>query len=556
MNDLSKREYYQRTLGALKTERSSFENHWRDLGDYILPRRLRFFVSDRNKGDRRTQRIIDSTASFAARTLQSGLHSGITSPARPWFRLTTPDPDLAEYGPVKEWLHLLMQNMATVFLQSNLYNALPLIYGDTGVFGTSAMAVMDDTGDLMRCYPFPIGSYALGVSRRQVVDTCVREYQLTVRQLVAEFGIGNVSSNARTMYDKGDYEQAVDVCWIVLPNENADPSKLAAKYLPFTSCWFETGSDEGKFLRESGFHEFPVLAPRWSVTAEDYYGTDCPGMTCLGDVRALQVMQKKKAQAIEKMINPPVQGPPSLRNQKVSLLPGDITYLDAASQQQGLRSVYDVRLSIAEVVSDIQDTRYLINNAFFVPLFLMLASSDAQQTQRTAREIDERHEEKLLMLGPVLERMNDELLDPLIDRVFGMMTRTGLIPPPPPELEGQNLRVEYISLMAQAQKLVGVAGVDRFLASTVPLVQAYPEVRHKIRAMQVVDDYADMLGVNPKLVVPTDEAEANYNAERQAAASQMQAQQMALASKSAKDLSQAGLTDDSALKRLAEGVPA
>lgn len=551
---ITKREFYQRLRGALLTERSSYEDHWRNLSDFILPRRSRFFVSDRNKGDRRNQRIIDSTATQAARTLQSGMHSGITSPARPWFRLSTRDPKLAKFGPVKSWLHQATQAMYTILAQSNVYNALPLIYGDMGVFGTSAMSAMDDGPDFLRCYPYPIGSYALGISKRQIVDTCIRDYQMTVRQLVDEFGEANVSQTVKTMYDRGDYEQAVDVCWVVMPNPDADENMLESKYLPFSSCWFEVGRDDGKILRESGFNEFPILAPRWAITAEDYYGTDSPGMVCLGDVRQLQVMQKKKGQAVEKIINPPVQGPSGLRNQKVSLLPGDITYLDVASQQQGLRSVYDVRIDISHLREDIGDTRFQINSAFFVQLFLMLATSDSQNTQKTAREIQERHEEKLLMLGPVLERTNDELLNPMIDRVFAMMSRGGLLPPAPEEIQGENLKVEYISLMAQAQKLVGLVGVDRFLASTVPLAEVYPLVRYKIRAEELVNEYAELTGINPDLVVPDDEAMAAYDADRQAAKAQQQAEQMNLAAKSAKDLSGASMDGNNALSQMVEGV--
>lgn len=547
----TKRETYERTRASALLERSSFEAHWRDLGDYILPRRTRFFVSDRNKGDRRSQKIIDSTATFAARTLRSGLHAGITSPSRPWMRLTTPDPELAEFGPVKAWLHIVTQRMLTVFLRSNLYNALPIIYGDLGVFGTAAMAVLDDDHDLMRCYAYPLGSFALGVSRRQVVDTCIREYAMTVRQVVEEFGLDVVSRTVRDLYTRGSYEQTVEVCWIVAPNPEADPEKLDAKYFPFHSCWFEKGNEDG-FLRESGFREFPILGPRWDLTGEDVYGTDCPGMTCLGDVRALQVMQRRKAQAVEKMVNPPIQGPSHLKNQKVSLLPGDFTPNDVLQQGQGIRPIHEISMSVADLTADINETRFMIRRAFYEDLFLMLASTDRREI--TAREIDERHEEKLLALGPVLERMNDELLDPLVDRVYAMMDRAGLIPPPPQELEGVSLKVEYISLMAQAQKMVGVVGLDRFFRSTVPLIEAFPQMRHKIDAMQAVDEYGDALGVNPKLVVPDEEAEGALQAEQQAIAQQAQAERAAMMAKGAKELSQAPMDQDSALRRVLEGV--
>ncbi len=563
-NPLTKRQEYEQIRGSLWSERSTFDAHWRELGDYILPRRTRFWVSDRNKGDRRTQKIINSSATFAARTLRSGMHAGITSPARPWMRLTTPDPDLAEFGAVKEWLHTVTQRMLTVFLRSNLYNVLPIQYGDMGVFATAAMGVLEDERDLFRCYSYPIGSYALGVNERQVVDQFIREYPLTVRQIVKSFGLdpktnmidwSGISQTVRNLWDRAAYEQTVDVCWIVSPNADRDPKKLGSKFLPYFSCHFEKGQDiEGVFLREAGFNEFPVLGSRWDVTGEDIYGTDCPGMTSLGDIKALQVMMRRKAQAVEKMINPPLQAPTHIRNQKASLLPGDVTYADVREGQNGVTPIHEVSLSVSELTADIKETEFLIRRSFYEDLFLMLATTDRREI--TAREIEERHEEKLLALGPVLERTNDELLDPLVERVYAMMERQGLIPEPPEELQGVDLKVEYISLMAQAQKLVGVVGQDRFLMSVGSMAEAFPQVRHKVNAMQAVDDYADMLGVNPKLVFPDDEANASMQAEQQAMQAQARAAAMKDTTGAAKDLSETKLQGDSALDALVEGVAA
>src|SRR5436190_3858641 len=214
------------------------------------------------------------------------------------MKLSTPDPELAEFGPVKLWLHTVTERMLTVFATSNLYNVLPLVYLDMGVFGTGAMSVIDDTHDVYRCYNYPIGSYALGQDRRGQVTTFVREWELTVRQIVEEFGVqangrdidwSNISTPVKNYWERGDYEVPVKVTWIVKPNEDAPPNRLEAKYLPWASCHYETQIDEGKFLRESGFRTFPILAPRWDITGEDTYGTDCPGMTALGDVRQLQI---------------------------------------------------------------------------------------------------------------------------------------------------------------------------------------------------------------------------------------------------------------------------
>jgi hypothetical protein len=557
----TRRDRYTQLRASLLSERASFDSHWKELGDWMVPRRTRFQSGDRNRGDKRNQNIIDSTARFAARTLQSGLHAGLTSPARPWFKLSTPDPELAEHQAVKEWLNAVTMRMQVVFADSNLYNTLPICYGDIGVFGTAAISVLADTKDLFRCYAYPLGSYALGLDARGLATTFVRDYELSVRQIVEEFGVvpgttrinwSNISSGVKDLWDKGAYNQGVKVCWVVTPNEQADERKLGSQFLPWTSAHFEEGSDRAasRFLRLSGFRSFPILAPRWDITGEDTYGTDCPGMTCLGDVKQLQMMQREKAKAIKTAVTPPLVGDYELRTQKTSILPGDITY--TRNPQHGLRAVYEIRLDLSHMVQDISQVQYRIQRAFYEDLFLMLARSDETlgAARPTAREIDERHEEKLLALGPVLERTNDELLSPLIDRVYGMMETAGLIPEPPEALAGVKLKVEYVSILAEAQKLAGVAMQDRFVASLMPLAQAFPETRHKINVYQMIDNYGRDLGIDPRVIRSNEEAEASAAQEAQAAQAQQEAEQAALMARAAKDGAQAPMGTDSALDRM------
>ena len=565
----SKRQFLEILRGQLENERTSFLSHWRDIGDYILPRRPRFAVSDVNKGDRRNSKIIDSTATMAARTLRSGMMSGVTSPARPWFRLTTPDPDLAEFGPVKEWLHIVERRITTSFLRSNLYNVLPVVYGDIGAFGTSAMYIEEDfTGDVIRCYPFPIGSYFIAQDEKLKVNTFMRDFRMTVNQLVSKFGQtgkpGEInwdifSQQVRNYWENGQRESWIDVCHAIRPNENYDPNKLESKYKKYYSCYFERSSanssgntydlNSDKFLKEEGYDYFPVLCPRWETTGEDIYGTDCPGMISLGDVKQMQLGERKIMQAIEKMINPPMIGPTSLRTQKASILPADITYVDEREGQKGFRPAHEINFRINELEQKQQQCRQRISRSFFEDLFLMLAQSDRRDI--TAREIEERHEEKLLALGPVLEQLNQDLLDPLIDIAFNIHVKQKLLPPPPEELQGQDLKVEYISIMAQAQKLVGIAGVERFVGFVGQMAQFDPGVLDKVKTDQVVDVYADMTSVPPS-IVRTDEDTEDLRAQKaQAVQAQQKMEMMAQGAQTAKDLSQAKLGENSALDQLA-----
>ncbi|MGZ0837264.1 portal protein [Klebsiella pneumoniae] len=550
------KEQLQKQQAQLTNDRSSFDPHWRELSDFINPRGSRFLVTDVNRDDRRNTKIVDPTATLAARTLSSGMMSGITSPARPWFKLATPDPDMMDYGPVKLWLEVVQRRMNEVFNKSNIYQSLPPLYASLGNYSTGAMAVLEDDSDVIRTMMFPIGSYYMANSARGSVDTCFRKFSMTVRQLVMEFGLNNVSDSVKGMWDSGNYESWIEVIHAVYPNIDRDTAKLNSKNKPVKSVYYEVGGDSDKLLRESGFDEFPIMAPRWEVNGEDVYGSSCPGMIALGQVKALQLEQKRKSQLIDKATNPPMVGPSSLRNQRVSLLPGDITYIDQVTGQDGLKPAYLVNPNTADLLADIQDTRQIINSAYFVDLFMMLQNINTRSMPVEA--VIEMKEEKLLMLGPVLERLNDECLNPLIDRTFSIMARKNLLPPPPDVLQGMPLRIEYISVMAQAQKSIGLSSLSSTVGFIGQLAQAKPEALDKLNVDQAIDAFAEMSGVSPTVIVPQEQVE---QVREQRAQQQQQQQMVAMgmaAAQGAKTLSEAQTEDPSVLTALsnAAGAPA
>jgi hypothetical protein len=566
----SKRQAYELLRAQLELERSSFLPHWRDLGDYILPRRPRFFISDTNRGDRRSQKIVDTTATLAFRTLRSGMMSGITSPARPWFRLTTTDPDLADLDTVKEWLYQVTARMSTMFLKSNLYNVLPILYGDIGVFGTHVMWVEEDFKNLLQFTSLPIGSYCISNNDKGKVDTVTRDFRMTVRQLLEKFGTRtgpgvndydwtNFSTAVRNFWVIDQKEIWIDVTHVVRPNPEWDPKKLASKHKRYVSCYYERGSssvgvnnydtDENILLSEKGYDFFPALAVRWETTGEDSYATSCPGMEALSDIKQLQVQTRRMAQAIEKMVNPPLQGPSSLRNQGTSQLPGGMNYVDVREGAQGLRPVHEVNARIQELEMVQSQVRDRIRRAAYEDLFLMIQQDDSVQPI-TKREIDERHEEKLLALGPVLEQLNQDLLDPLIDIAFEVGLRQGLWPEAPEELKGQALKVDYVSIMAQAQKSIGIGGMERLAQFTIQLSPALPSITDKIDTDKLMDHYGDLVSAAPG-IIRSDEDVLMIRQERaQAQQAQMMAEQAPPMAAAAKDLSQADTTGQNGLTDL------
>lgn len=546
---------FNKRLEALRSERTSFIALWRELSDYHLAHRGRFLTSDRNKGYKRNTKQINNTSRLAARTLASGMMSGITSPARPWFRLSTGDKQLDDVDGVKRWLHKVELTMYKVFSSSNTYNSLHQIYSELGVFGNAAMGIFHDFENVIWCKPYTIGSYMVGLDGQSVTDTFYREYEITVGQTVKQFGLDNVSRTVKQQWESGNTEAWVKVVHVIEPNDDRDRNSPLAKDKKYRSVYYEAkGGNSDQFLRESGFDDFPIVAPRWDVTGEDIYATDCPGITALGDTKALQLAERRKYQAIDKLVNPPLQGPAALKNKLKGnqLGPNEIVWHENANNG-GLRSIYEnYRPDINQIKEEIYNVEGRIKRAFYEDLFLMLANTDRREI--TAREVAEKHEEKLLMLGPVLERLHTELLDPLIDRTFNILQRNGVLPVPPQELQDRELNVEYVSVLAQAQRLVNTGAIDRITQFTGNIAAIWPEARHKVDANQAVDDYADSLGINPAIVRSDDEAKALAEAERQA---QMQAQRMAQAEQMAnmaKTASDVSLSEDNLLGATADNM--
>lgn len=508
---------------ALQTERSSWITQYMEASRFILPRAGRFTDSDVNRGTKKNQAIYDSSATFGLRTLAAGMMSGMTSPARPWFRLALADKELMEFGPVKQWLHDVAELMRAVFASSNTYNALHSCYEELGTFGTWANFVLPDFHNVLRHVPFTAGEYALGADNHGVVNTIAREVQMTVAQLVQQFGKENCSTVVKTLYDRGTLDAWVRVLHIVEPREHVNTLMRDNKNMPFASIYMEQGSNEGHFLSESGFKRFPALCPRWVVTANDTYGRS-PGMDALPDIKQLQHQQLRKAQAIDLQVNPPLQVPTSMKDHQNFRLPGGVSFYDGVGPGSGVRSAYEVNLRLDYLLADIQDVRERINRCFYTDLFLMMA--DDGRSGVTATEVAAKNEEKLIQLGPVLERLQNELLKPLIDITFDRLVeaRVPLVMNPPDELRGIDLDIEFVSTLAQAQRAVATSGMDRLLTTVGNLAVAKQDVGvwDKIDVDQSIDEYANAYGVAPSIVVPDDKV-ANMRAQRAQQQAAMQA---------------------------------
>lgn len=545
----SKRKQIMRRLADLELERQTWVPHWQDCSEHLLPRRGMFLTSEPNKGSKRNDKIINSRALVGVRTLAAGIQAGTSSPARPWFRLVTPDLALNEFGAVKSWLRIVEEGMRNVFLRSNVYLALHTLYEDLLVFGTGSLYIEDDRRKVLRGYVFPVGQYCLVTNASLEVVGVVRRFSRTVAQVVEQFGLNACSDVVRTKYQNRELSAWVKVVHAILPNSDYQHGRADYAGKRWSSCWLESDAGEDdKLLRESGFEENPLMCPRWHLQDGDIYGRS-PGMDALGDARAIQVLEKRSAQIVEKIANPPMKGPASLQHRAHSSLPGGMTFVDSSVGGATYEPSYIVNPQALPAVEEkIRQHEYRIDTALMADLWRMLAN--AEPGKMTATEVAERVEEKKIQLGPVLERLNTELYDPLIDRTFMLMLRRGLVPPPPPELQGIELKVEYTSLLAQAQRALETTGVERLVGMTAQLFAIRPDAAEKLNTDKILEEYNAQNGNKPDLLLSDEEVQAIRQARAEQAQQAQQLEQAQQLAAGAKDLAATPLEGDSGLSRL------
>lgn len=526
-NPSTMRAKYLTRWRQLQAERSSWRFTWMELSRFVLPWAGRFFIQDRDRGYRRNLQIYDNTGTRALRILAAGMMSNLTSPAKPWFELEIGGSDLMGQQPVKLWLDQCTKLMLQIFQRSNTYRSLHSMYEELATFGTASCVMMPNFENVIHLYPLTCGEYAIATDFEGNVNTLYREFQKPVGQLVEEFGYDNCSTSVKNLFDRGELDQWITVIHAIEPRKDRDPSKAGNQDMPWSSVYFELGSDPEHVLSVSGFRMFPAMCPRWAVSGSDIYGNS-PGMEALGDIKQLQHEQQRKAKVIDLQTNPPLQVPNALKNKNVETMPGGVAYYDAATSAAGIKSMFEVNLNLQHLLEDIQDVRQRINNSFFSDLFLMLSQLD--EHRMTATEVAQRNEEKMLMLGPVLERLQNEMLQPLVEFTFDQIMTNGLMPPPPEELQGQEIKIKLVSALAQAQRATQTNSIDRFVSSVGAVAQFKPEALDKIDADAYVDIYGDALGIDPKIILPEDQVQQIRDAR---AKQQQQAQALAAANSQA-----------------------
>jgi hypothetical protein len=550
--DLAALKYSEGRLLGLRVNRYSWWTHWRELADYFLPRRYKWIITPNQmaRGSPINQHILDSTGVICARNLASGLVSGKSSPTRPWFKLRVGTIDSTQTSPTSLWLSECERILYLIFSESNFYNSIATFYFDLVIFGTAVMLIFEDFDNVINCINPCAGEYYIDIDGKYRPTIFYREFTMTVSAVVNEFGKDKCSESVQRLYeDKGgaNLTREIIVAHSIEPNDDGRAAEFGfSDRFKFRELYWEWGGSAAPqgsnvqsrgFLRRKGYYEQPNICVRWDIVSNDAYGRS-PAMDALPDQKQLMLETRRKAQAIDKMVNPPLVADVQLKNQPASLLPGGMTYVQGftSSGKPGIASVYDTKFPVAEITEDLTEVKQRLGKTFFNDV-LMTASQYETRSNVTAVEWNMRKSESLVALGPAIDRVDNEGLGPTIDRVFAMAARAGILPPAPPEIAGKMINITYVSMLKQAQDATASSGIEALLKLGGELEGIKPGSMMNIDVDFAIDKYSALQNNDPKLIrSPEQLAQMRAEEQKQQQAAQ-QAQIAEQLSKSAGNLS-------------------
>lgn len=510
-----------------------FQN-WSTLAEYILPRRSIWLTqstggiptpNNMTRGRPLNSAIKDPTATFAARICAAGMMSGLASPSRQWFKISPTSKNIEIDQAGRIWLDEVERRAYTILAGSNFYNSFAQECEDLVIFGTAPCIIYEDEKDVFRCYNPAVGEYYLSSGATMRVDGLFRQFVMTVSQIVDFFGLENCPDDIRKLWSaKGS---SLDMERIIAHSIEPNYDTEGCPRLPGNFTWREVywvyGAGSKFPLSMRGFVEQPFSAARWATQSNDAYGRS-PGMDVLPDNVQLQVMTVRLSEAIEKQVRPPLIADITLKNQPSSILPGQVTYVQNLASGSGMRSIYEVNPDINGLAGLITQIQQRIKVGLFNDLFLMLEQSP--NNKMTAYEVAQKVQEKLQVLGPVIENIITDSLRPKLKRIFGIMDRNGMLPEKPDSLKEIDLDVEFISMLSLAQKAAVTGGLERILALLGNMVAVYPNIRFMLDEDAYVREFNDLLA-NPEKILrgPEDVAKLVQQANQ---AMQQQQQQEAI----------------------------
>jgi len=542
------REWAEKRLNDINNATSQYLETWKELRNWISPSSGNFKGDTNNNGaEVENKDNINSIPRLAARDFSTMMYSYMTNPTNNWFKTETEDKEIYENHTVKIWLEELENKIKSIFAQSNIYQSLKTMYRDIAVFAVSCALIEKDFEDVIRLRKFSIGEFYLGNDNKGRVNTYGRDFSMTVSQIVDEFGIENVSTSTKSMYNTKQMDSFIEICHLICPRKYIDDSKKDSLNMPVASYYWEKGNKENQFLSESGYETFPVVCPRWEVEkTSDTYGKNSPGWDTLSDVRELQTMEKNGLINLARIAQPAYQISSDVA--AWDLRPNGVTIIDPVSGAVGVKPIDVVQVDMQKLDYSANVVAQRIQRAFFNDLILMF--SQTGDPRMTATEVSIRNNEKLLALSPVLENINNNLLSPLLTETIKIILEAELISEPPEELRGNLLKIDYISTIAQAQKRIGTNSIEQVSSFMGNLVAVFPDITDNYNSDEAYRDYVQKIGISPKI---TRSREAVAARREQKALQTQQAQQQKQAAdivQGAKVLSETEIRPNTALTAL------
>lgn len=474
--------------------RSQWRTHWDEVQEKVCPRKDTIFRDSFVRGEKKHNRIYDTFGILSNDFLSSALHGLLTNPASIWFGLTTGDDKLDERDNVKAWLQDSTRIMINTMNASNFQTEIHEVYQDHGCFGTSVLRVVEDEIDDIRFAARPIYEFTIDENARGVIDTVFYEYEMTVRQIAEEFGVEVLSHDLMKKLE-ADPQWREKVLHAVIPatdlvsflNPIGDKKFVSYKVLKATK----------QVLEKKGFFENPYIVSRWTKLSGEIYGRS-PGMKALAELKMTDAMKKATIEAAQLAVAPPLQAPDDGVLLPIKTAPRSVNFFRAGSKDriEPLNTGSDPRLG--EEMIRLQHE--IIGRHFF------LDKLNVREADRmTATEIIQRRDEQLRVLGPILGRQHNELLKPLVERVFNILDRRGKIPAPPEELVNRRVEVQYTSQIAKAQRAAEADQIIKAMQIIQPFIQLNPEAMDNIDVDQVVRIAGKIYGLPHEML--RDEAE-------------------------------------------------
>lgn len=522
------RQEILRRWNSLVMERDPYLHQWIEISKFLRPANGKFLnPTTQNEAKTRWNNIYDNTALRASDILAKGLMSGMTDPSQQWFFLTTGSPDLDESVQVRRWLSDVSQILYMTYAKTNLYQALHHAWLEAGLFGILAIIIEEDEEKGFNCIPLTAGEYCISCDSKGTPDTIYREFSLSLRQIVQKFGEDALPNSLYQTYQGGQKDKLYTIIHAIEPREKRDTRSKSNKDMPWRSVYVlkDAGDDQKPILRESGYRMFPAVVGRWGAISTETYSCESPGMVVLGDVKQLQHEQKQKGNAIDYMVNPPIGLPSEAKDSDIDMDPGGQSFINGATGRKPAEQLWNVAINLNDLRQDTLEVQNRIRAGFNVDMFLMLSNQSALN-QMTATAVAELHEEKLLMLGPVLSRFNNEVLRPLIDRTFDILNEEGLIPPAPEEIQGQDLNVEYTSILSRSQKEVQSRTDQQAIQEALQIAQYQPDFLDNFDLDKYAQIVSDKRGVSPEILRSSDEVAAIRQQRAQQQQQDRQQQQM------------------------------